>query len=110
MPFGYYINYCYVENVDDTDQNVYLVGYDGADKCTMDQSILNLNIGVSYTSNDDWTTSLYSLTYDAFKFQTTTETSSTSMNLKCQVDVCLVDDCPTAASRSDCSSSGPGKF
>ena len=104
QPFGYFANKCYVENKLDTIQKLYLVGSADSnaagksDKCTMASDPLDLHVSTT-TGAEGYSTDEYSLTFDAFKFVT-----SSSLSLVCEFEMCLKADsrCTTLSSRSTC--------
>jgi len=95
MPFGFYPSKCFVQNEENANQQVFLIGSSDSsigNKCTMDQSILNLNIERDSSS---WTMDDFTLNFDAFTFG-----DSRNLSLTCEVEVCLVADCTTNSART----------
>ena len=98
MPFGFFMKNCHVENAANDAEELYLIGTsDGYDTCPMSSNILDLHISSVYTDNSDWTTSAYSLTFDSFRFRT-----SSSMIFKCTVSICLKDGCTAKSDNDKC--------
>ena len=102
QPFGYFANKCYVENKDDTTQALYLVGSSDTDtagkedKCTMSSDPLDLHVSTNL-AHPWWTRKDYTLTFDAFKFAT-----SSRMTIVCNFEICLTTKCDTLAGQSSC--------
>lgn len=113
MPFGFFAERCMVENRENLDQKLFLIGSAktpvkpvGAnpDTCIMDQSLLNLNVNRlyknettgNYTDLINWTVSKYMLKFDAFKIG-----GSSNLKLTCDFELCLKENCP-AFSAVDC--------
>lgn len=92
MPYGFFARRCYIENQLDTNQAISLIGGGTTpDQCKMDNTFLDLHLSRSFTAtlpSRMWTPSQYTLTFDAFKFQT-----SSAMTLVCDIEICLTADC-----------------
>ena len=96
MPFGYFVETCHAQNVDDTDQKFYLIGTaNDATKntCPYTHPFFKINLAQSYAGDKTfWTSSDYSLEYDAFKIG-----GSSNLELVCDIQICLKHQCPTEA-------------
>ena len=95
MPFGYFPNKCYVQNTENLAQKVYLIGSSDnsvKDRCTGDVSKLLLNV---VREPATWTSTDFTLDFDAFKFG-----DSTKLSLTCDFEVCLTSDCETESAQT----------
>ena len=96
MPFGYFVNKCHVQNADDDTQKFYLIGNkDNTDRdtCPFTSNFFDINLEQEYLGgNTHWTANQYTIEYDAFKIG-----GSSNLNLVCDIQICLKQDCPTTA-------------
>ena len=89
LPFAFFASHCAVRNGVD---ELFLVGSSDQSvkaKCLMDSSLLDLRVAQNYVGNATFSHSEHSLSFDAFKFD-----QSSSLNLECDIEICLTDDCP----------------
>merc|ERR1711881_438422 len=101
LPFAFFASQCYVQNQANEEQKLFLIGSpEGgliADKCFMDQSLFNLHISTSIQQEPHYTSDKMSLSFDTFRFDDGHE-----MLLVCNLELCLLDDCPIVSSQEGC--------
>ena len=103
MPFGYVVEKCHAKNMQDENQKFYLIGSTDdslLDTCPFTSDFFDINLEQSYAGgNNYWTSTDYTLKYDAFKIG-----GSDDLNLVCDIQICLTDKCPTE--KTECTTTG----
>ena len=105
MPFGFFARKCFVENLLDDSQFLYLIGSldnTAADQCIMDTTWLDLHMSNSLQTAPYWTSNVYGLTFDTFKFGL-----SDLMAITCEFELCLKTSCADVADQSSCDAPVP---